>query len=172
MCWSAKLTNDAPPNKISHCTHISGRDNNVWLKSPFYVRFVHLICKHQQEKPNPAGHPERPLDFPRKRSLNLHAPLRRLFAVIFVPWYACMWSCADNHTMILILVSHWLSVTDEIKRAIWPHHSVFFRWRTSCCVQNFRISAVEKTRRIYRSWSEYSLFSEYSNQSTGPTGSI
>ena len=55
---------------------------NVWLKSPFYVRFVHLICKNQQEKPNAAGHPERPLDFPSKRSLNLHAPLRRLFAVI------------------------------------------------------------------------------------------
>ena len=54
---------------------------NVWLKSPFYVRFVHLICKNQQEKPNAAGHPERPLDFPSKRSLNLHAPLRRLFAV-------------------------------------------------------------------------------------------
>ena len=53
---------------------------NVWLKSPFYVRFVHLICKNQQEKPNAAGHPERPLDFPSKRSLNLHAPLRRLFA--------------------------------------------------------------------------------------------
>ena len=55
---------------------------NVWLKSPFYVRFVHLICKNQQEKPNAAGHPERPLDFPSKRSLNLHAPLRRLFAVL------------------------------------------------------------------------------------------
>ena len=57
---------------------------NVWLKSPFYVRFVHLICKNQQEKPNAAGHPERPLDFPSKRSLNLHAPLRRLFAVIML----------------------------------------------------------------------------------------
>ena len=60
---------------------------NVWLKSPFYVPFVHLICKHQQEKPNPAGHPERPLDFPRKRSLNLHAPLRRLLAVVIISLY-------------------------------------------------------------------------------------
>ena len=30
---TAKLTNDAPPNKISHCTHISGRENAIplWL---------------------------------------------------------------------------------------------------------------------------------------------
>ena len=61
-------------------------DTNVWLKCPFYVRFIHLICKHQQENPNPAGHPERPLNFPRKRSLNLWPPLRRLFAV-FVVYY-------------------------------------------------------------------------------------
>ena len=27
VCWPAKLTNDVPPNKISHCTHISRGDN-------------------------------------------------------------------------------------------------------------------------------------------------
>ena len=80
---------------------------NVWLKSPFYVRFVHLICKNQQEKPNAAGHPERPLDFPSKRSLNLHAPLRRLFAVLLTTGFIYYPFPESISTVYITNEPHW-----------------------------------------------------------------
>ena len=59
VCWPAKLTNDAPPNTISHCTHISRREylsiiNNGWTginilacTLPHTYTYTHIhICIH------------------------------------------------------------------------------------------------------------------------------
>ena len=94
-----------------------------------------------------------------------HLSRKTLDAVgILVPWYANMWSCADNHNIIFdtrfsLDVAHGSSQACNLAAAF----RVFFRPRTSRCVQNLvrqrapfkcmgfwyirsRISATEKTR--------------------------
>ena len=47
--------------------------------------------------------------------------------------------CENNHAIFItghnILVTHWLSVADQIKRVIWPQRPAFFRPQLSRCVR-------------------------------------